>query len=116
MENNIFSKIEKKLIWKKQFGTHFTGYDVFGRFVSQCCSTDKCCSSASLVLPEFYGGKKVIENGLILSPKSMEEKGNKLYGIVNNRYFRIVNNKDGTGKIIVKDNVVKYNKLNINNK
>lgn len=110
MENTIFSKIEKKLIWKKQFGTHFTGYDVFGRFVSQCCSTDKCCSSASLVLPESYGGKKIIENAIILSPKSLEEKGDKLHGIINKKYFQIVNNRDGTGKIIVK------NRLNIKNK
>lgn len=110
MENEIFSKIERKALWKKQYGTHFTGYDVFGRFVSQCCSTNKCCSSVSLILPETYGGKKVIENAIILSPKSIEEKKDKLHGIINKKYFRIVNNRDGTGKFIIND----Y-KLNLNN-
>ena len=103
MENDIFSKIEKKALWKKQFGTKFTGYDVFGRFVSQCCSDTKCCSASTLVLPEAYGGKVSIENGIILHPLSIKEKGDKLYGIANKKFFRIKKNKDGTATILVKN-------------
>lgn len=102
INNNIKEKINKRELWRKQFGKQFTGYDVFGRFVSQCCSDTKCCSSVALVLPETYGGKNTIENGIILHPLSVEEKGNKLYGIVNKKYFRIKNNRDGTGKIIIR--------------
>ncbi|BDV03772.1 MAG: hypothetical protein HPPSJP_4930 [Candidatus Hepatoplasma scabrum] len=101
IESDIFSKAGKKAIWKKQFGTHFTGYDSFGRFVSQCCSDTKCCSSVSLVLPKTYGGKEIFENAMILHPKSLEEKSDKLHGIINKKYFRIINNQDGTGRLIV---------------
>ncbi|BDV03771.1 MAG: hypothetical protein HPPSJP_4920 [Candidatus Hepatoplasma scabrum] len=95
MEKENFSWDEKRKIWEKQYGNRLTGYDIFGRFVG------RCGLEVYHILPKSRGGKTVIENAIILSPASNREKGEKLHGIINKKYFQVLNIGNGIGKIII---------------
>lgn len=96
MKIKEFNKKKSIEVWNQTFGVYTTsGTDIFGRKVY---FDDFVCAH---ILPKEMGGKSKIENAIILNPRSYEEKGILLNGIINNRKFEIVNS-DGIGKIKIK--------------
>lgn len=95
MAHYDFTESQRNTIWSKQFGNSYSGYDIFGRYVT------KDNFEADHILPKAHGGRTIVNNAQVLHPMSNQEKSDELSGYVNGKWFQIKNNYDGTGDILV---------------
>lgn len=96
IKDELFTRQEKKQIWKNNFGNSLFGIDVFGRKIFK---DNFVCH---LILPEIHGGEVIIENAIPVHILSAKEKDNLIIGKVNGFQYEVwKNNNNGVGRLIV---------------